>query len=97
MMLLVTTSEAYIYENHPYDKDHPTIIEPGTHEIIEVGPNYWPCIINGHTGEVLDLCNLPEFLYSTCGVIWSYDGEIPSEGLVTVSPSWVKQSPDPMR
>lgn len=90
MKLVITTYATYAYEKDPYDDSNYTTIDPGTHEFIEVGPNYWSCIVNGHTGEVLDIYDLAEFLYSTCGVIWSYDGEIPSEGLVTVSPDWMK-------
>jgi hypothetical protein len=93
MKLVITTYATYAYDKYPYDENNPAIIDPGTHEFVEVGPNCWPCIINGHTGECLDLTDmthLTEFLHSACGIIWSYDGEIPPEGLVTVSPHWVK-------
>lgn len=82
-MLVITT-----YATYEYDED--TIIEPGTHEFHRFGCNGWPELINGHTGEYLDLCDLTGFLHYALGIIWSYDGEIPPEGLVTVSPHWVK-------
>lgn len=82
-MLVITTYATYEYDEY-------TIIEPGTHEFIRCGCDGFPELINGHTGEALDLCDLPEFLSSALGIIWSYDGEIPSEGLVTASPHWVK-------
>ena len=82
-MLVITTYATYEY-------DECTIIEPGTHEFHRFGRYGGPELINGHTGEVLELCDLTGFLRDALGIIWSYDGEIPPEGLVTVSPHWVK-------